>query len=346
MANTEYHKGQTIDPDEKGMFLKIEGEKYYYKLHGDKYVFKQAAGKYSYSKKKISAPDLVSLGRLIIDDNPKTKLLIRERKKHILKLSEGVTKWNKWRENEPHVRPILYDLGRNKKECAKIKFKKLQRVNFSNANLIHSDLSNANLTDANFHEANLGGSKLKDAILKKANFCRSDFYKTDLSGANLAEANLQGAQLAGTSFKKATLKNCKVYGSSAWDIDLVEAIQDGLDIVYKREGDNNEYSNLIVDDIRMAQFIYFILNNKNLFNVFENTYSSVVLILGRFKTKKDMLEKLRNEFRNRRKNYVPVLFDFEKPEHHDYTEIVTVLAGISKFIIADLTDPNSVPHEL
>jgi len=346
MANTEYYKGQTIDPDEQGRFLKIEGEKYYYERDDEKYIFKQDGGKYLCSKKQFWAFNSINLGRLIIDDNPKTEILKKERKRHIIKLGEGVAEWNKWRNKEPYIRPILYNLGRNKEECAKIDFGDLRDINFSNANLINSDLSKANLTNANFHEANLGGSILQEAILEKANFCRSDFYKTDLSGANLTEANLQGAQLAGTILKKATIKNCKVYGSSAWDIDLSEATQDGLDIIYKKEGDENEYTNLIVEDIRMAQFIYFILNNRNLFNVFENTYSSVVLLLGRFKTRKEVLEKIRKEFRDKRKNYVPVLFDFEKPKDHDYTEIITVLAGISKFIIADLTDATSVPHEL
>src|SRR5262249_19709465 len=48
----------------------------------------------------------------------------------------------------------------------------------------------------------------------------------------------------------------------------------------------------------------------------------------------------------RRRDYVPILFDFQKPESKDLTGTVITLANMARFIIADLTDPSSVPHEL
>jgi len=44
--------------------------------------------------------------------------------------------------------------------------------------------------------------------------------------------------------------------------------------------------------------------------------------------------------------YLPVLFDFEKPASKDLTGTVSTLANLARFIITDLTDPSSVPHEL
>jgi len=41
-----------------------------------------------------------------------------------------------------------------------------------------------------------------------------------------------------------------------------------------------------------------------------------------------------------------VLFDFDKPVSKDITGTVETLARIARFIIADLTDPSSIPHEL
>jgi hypothetical protein len=34
------------------------------------------------------------------------------------------------------------------------------------------------------------------------------------------------------------------------------------------------------------------------------------------------------------------------PQNRDFTEAVRTLAGISRFIVADLTDPASIPQEL
>ena len=57
-----------------------------------------------------------------------------------------------------------------------------------------------------------------------------------------------------------------------------------------------------------------------------------------------MLNEIRTKLRD--KGLVPVLFDFEKPSSKDVTGAVETLARIARFIIADLTDPSSIPHEL
>lgn len=95
----------------------------------------------------------------------------------------------------------------------------------------------------------------------------------------------------------------------------------------------------------MAQFIYLILNNTNIRTVIQTVTSKAVLILGRFTTeRKRILDAIREELR--KKNYIPILFDFERPAGHTFTETVSTLAHLSHFVIADLSDPKSVPHEL
>ena len=73
--------------------------------------------------------------------------------------------------------------------------------------------------------------------------------------------------------------------------------------------------------------------------------SKVVLILGRFTDeRKAVLDALREELRKR--DYLPILFDFDVPATRDITETISLLARMARFIIADLTDPSSMPKEL
>jgi hypothetical protein len=102
---------------------------------------------------------------------------------------------------------------------------------------------------------------------------------------------------------------------------------------------------ITVDNIEVAQFVYLLLHNQKIRDVIDTITSKVVLILGRFTDKrKAVLDALREELRKR--DYLPILFDFDVPANRDITETVSLLARMARFIIADLTDPSSIPKEL
>jgi hypothetical protein len=70
-----------------------------------------------------------------------------------------------------------------------------------------------------------------------------------------------------------------------------------------------------------------------------------VLLLARFTEGRiEILERLRQELRTR--DYLPIIFNFDKPEAKNFTETVRLLAGLSHFVIADITNPKSAPLEL
>jgi hypothetical protein len=148
-----------------------------------------------------------------------------------------------------------------------------------------------------------------------------------------------GANLIGTNVAGADLTGCRVYGISAWDLDLEGADQKNL--IITRYGQPE----ITVDNLEVAQFTYLLLNNERVRHVIDTITSKVVLILGRFTPERKLvLDALREELRQR--NYTPVLFDFEKPASKDLTGTIQTLANMARFVIVDLTDPSSVPPEL
>jgi len=222
-------------------------------------------------------------------------------------------------------------------------------ANLGKANLIRADLSTAILTNAwlnmaDLSKANLGGSYLVSALLSEANLTDAylkgaNFSDADLSDANLKDANLSRAILVGTNLTRANLTNCFVHGISCWDVELEGTIQLNLVITPSRQ------PTITVDNLEVAQFIYLLLNNTKIRDVIDTITSKAVLILGRFTPEhKAVLDALRETLRTH--GYLPILFDFEKPSSRDFTETVSILAHLSRFVIVDLTSPNSVPYEL
>src|SRR5260370_1355535 len=263
--------------------------------------------------------------------------------KHLDLLKQGVGAWNEWRREHPNTKLDLSGADLRGADLQKTNFTgtDLQKTNFTGADLRGADLRGADLSTsylvrADLEDADLRGAILKDKYLRGVDFREANLSHTDLSGANLQGTNLSGANLQGTNLSganlqganliraslvetnlsEANLTGCLIYGISAWNVQLKDAIQLSLIITLPSE------PTITVDNLEVAQFIYLLLNNERIRYVIDTISKKAVLILGRFTPKrKAVLDALRNELR--KQDYLPILFDFEKPASRDLTETVS-----------------------
>ncbi|WP_206753655.1 pentapeptide repeat-containing protein [Coleofasciculus sp. FACHB-129] len=206
----------------------------------------------------------------------------------------------------------------------------LSKAKFNKTNLKGAVLSGSNLSNSEISEANFSGADLRWANLRRAVVSVADFRKTDLRWANLSEA-----QVVRTNLEGANLEECSIYGISTLGLKLKGAKQ--LSLVITTFGEPA----IAVDNLEVAEFLSRLLNTQKIPD-FNNTISSkVILVLGRCtQERKPILDALRKY------NYLPVVIDCETSTSKDLTETISTLAQISRFIIADLTDPRSIPQEL
>jgi len=297
---------------------------------------------------------------------------------HLSFINQGVTVWNKWRDENPKTRPELQGASLSKIDLSGADLSwarltgthlgsaNLSRANLNGAILFHATLIWANLSGANLYRArlgeevdlyeanlsgaNLGEADLSGADLTKANLSGADLTKANLYEAKLVNADLSGADLSGASLMCATmvdanlenanLNGCRVYGISAWELRINEATKQS-DLIITQPDE----ATVTVGDLEVAQFIYLLLNRKKLRNVLDTITSKAVLLLGRFTAeRKAILDALADELR--KQNLLPIIFDFERSTNLDFTETIKILAGLSLFVIVDITKPKSAPQEL
>jgi hypothetical protein len=225
----------------------------------------------------------------------------------------------------------------------------LRWANFTGANLTGANLTGANLTEANLTEAKVKGANLTETNLTEANLTGANLRGSNLRGSNLSRANLSRANLIATdlthcdlvevNISNTKISKSQVYGISVWELE--GEFKEQKDLVITRAADVP----ITVDNIKVAQFIYLILNNKEIRDVINTLTSKTVLILGRFTPeRKAILDALRDQLREY--DLLPIVFDFDRPADKDFTETIKTLAGLCYFVIADVTNPKSSPLEL
>jgi uncharacterized protein YjbI with pentapeptide repeats len=264
-------------------------------------------------------------------------------------------------------------------EGANLSHVDLHGLNLSRARFYRANLTGANLRGATMpwtylawaflRDAQLDKAELKGADLTAADLCNTDLRGADLSLADLTTANLSYADLTGailrgtrlpgailvkTTLDGATLEGCWVYGVSVWDVNLKGvtrqsdlSISKWVPTVYdaQKGWHSPEHPPITVENLALAQFISLVLDNEEFRDVIDTITNKAVLILGRFTPeRKAVLNAMRAELRQR--NLVPIVFDFERSAARDLSETIKILAGLSLFVIADITNPKSAPLEL
>lgn len=286
---------------------------------------------------------------------------------HLAIAKKGREEWNAWREAKPGVRVDLSDIN-FEKEFGGDGFYDLPYVlgyDFSGCNLSRVIARNSyfegcifdncqiNFSDLCFtlfasctfrgtsmRVTKIGSASFEGCIFENADLAYCTAQETKFTESEIIRSSLNHVRLVQADLTGAVLRETSVYGVSAWDLVLDGAVQRDLLIT-----DEYGEARLTVDSIEVAQFLYLLVHNAKVRDVVDTIVSSVVLILGRFTPdRKPTLDRVKDLLRGC--GYLPVLFDFEGPRSRDLTETISILAHLSRFVIADLTDPASVPHEL
>ncbi|ESA35950.1 pentapeptide repeat-containing protein [Leptolyngbya sp. Heron Island J] len=112
---------------------------------------------------------------------------------HLEILKQGVEAWNRWREENPDLKPEFSRVNLRGFDC--------KGANFENANFSYAELRGCRLEEANLSKTNLYNAFLRRTNLSRANLCKSNLdraylHAAHLDGANLIEANLNTAILS------------------------------------------------------------------------------------------------------------------------------------------------------
>jgi hypothetical protein len=280
----------------------------------------------------------------------------RGNRDHLVRLiafHEAAATWNNWRRRHgivPDLRGAnLADLDLRHVDLtgarlagaelsgAAIRTGQLRRADLRGCHCRHTDFSYADLAGAD-----LRGAVLKETLMTNVSLAGADLRRAWLIGTFLNQANLSGADLRGAI----------VWGVSAWDVrrngetrQQRLLVVPGLDpIDYDERAVLRGGWGVRVDDLEVAHFISMLIENPKIGRVINAAAKRVVLLLGRFAgAEAGVLPVLRDALEQH--GYVPVVFDFEEPDDRDTIETVAILAGLSSFVIANLSRPRSTPLE-
>src|SRR6476661_4666243 len=164
-------------------------------------------------------------------------------------LREGIQLWNKWRVENPDIRPDLSgadlreldlsgaDLSSANLHAANLRGVKCHETKFAGADLSGTEFKDASLIFANLERANLSQAGFMFANLFSANLSNANMRETQLRCANLSEANLSGADCTDALMGSTTLANSDL--STVKGLETVfhsGASEIGISTVFRSKG--------------------------------------------------------------------------------------------------------------
>jgi hypothetical protein len=89
------------------------------------------------------------------------------------------------------------------------------------------------------------------------------------------------------------------------------------------------------------------MDGSNFGEIMSELKARRVLILGRFTARRlKILQAIEARLKAHPNRYIPQLFTFRKPDAANLTEAIIGFASLSRFVIADISEPKSIPAEL
>lgn len=274
-------------------------------------------------------------------------------------IKRGKIAWSQWRKNNPGYvsfsNPNWYSCpGPNGAQVKGANEIDMSGVDMTGVSIYHAfaeglDLRGATFTDAHVEEGDFSRADFRGAVFVNTRFNKTILTNANFDGATFINCNINRANLVGASFRVKEIRETVIYGVSTWDLITSEDMKQEKLVIEKTY---SLYSEMIdqgkvpmtVDDIELAQFIYYLSNHKKMRDAINVLNNKGVLLLGRFKDGGlNRLYSIREHLQ--KKDYMPMIFDFERPDSLSLTETVITMAGLSKFIVADLSG-SSVPAEL
>lgn len=155
---------------------------------------------------------------------------------HLEILKQGVEVWNRWRNENPAIKPDFQGLHLSSLHLPGIN---LEKAELSHSYLFSAILTGANLAGANLLRAEWEGVDLSGAHLEQAYLSNISFIGVILKDAILSGADLTSAQLLGTFLQNVMLDHCKLLFANFRDSEMAGADLTEAWIFLTSFGENN-----------------------------------------------------------------------------------------------------------